>query len=555
MLKKIKQLSVSLSLLAGAAGMFLVPTQAQAAPDPNFHIYIAYGQSNMAGAGKIRSGIDDVEHPRYKMFATTVCDGPHTSYSHFYEGTKYFSRSTVGEIYPAVPPMFHCGEGLSVADWFGRAMADSLPDVTVGIIPVAVGGTKIELFDKDKYAQYLSGEEAYLVNWAKDYGSDGNAHARIVEVAKKAMKVGVIKGIIFHQGESGAMNGNDWQQEVKKSRDDILKALNLSSDTVPFLAGGLEDKAAGGCCWSFTNNNIITLPNVMDNTYFVSSEGLTGNGEDSFHFNSASYKEFGIRYANVMLQHMVRGPVVIVPRAPYGGTAVSIPGRIEAENFDVPGTGSANKTFYDSDSENQGKSTYRAEDAANVDLYDKQGGVILGYNQKDEWFEYTIDVKEAGDYTIFASTATDNSTSGFSLFLDGEKLASFATTGTSFDNYDIIKANATISTTGLHTLRMAVDSSWFDVDYFTFVKGKDATDPEAYKTQNPEAIPTLKLSNHTDATYNVFDLRGSKVASFTVKNGDPVDMKATVTNLVKRSGFYLLKPTHGGAIKRIAITK
>jgi hypothetical protein len=53
----------------------------------------------------------------------------------------------------------------------------------------------------------------------------------------------------------------------------------------------------------------------------------------------------------------------------------------------------------------------------------------------------------------------------------------------------------------------------------------------------------------------VFDLRGSKVAAFTVNNGDNVDMKATVTNLVKRSGFYLLKPSHGGAVKRIAVTK
>ena len=42
---------------------------------------------------------------------------------------------------------------------------------------------------------------------------------------------------------------------------------------------------------------------------------------------------------------------------------------------------------------------------------------------------------------------------------------------------------------------------------------------------------------------------------FTVKNGDQVDVKATVTNLVKRSGFYLLKPAHGGAVKRIAVTK
>ena len=548
--------------LIGAAGTFLAATQAQADPDPNFHIYIAYGQSNMAGAGKIRSGIDDVEHPRYKMFATTVCDGPHTSYSHFYEGAKYFSRKTVGEIYPAVPPMFHCGEGLSVADWFGRAMADSLPNVTVGIIPVAVGGTKIELFDKDKYAQYLSGEEAYLVNWAKDYGSDGNAHARIIEVAKEAMKVGVIKGIIFHQGESGAMNGNDWQQEVKKSRDDILKALNLSSDTVPFLAGGLEDRAAGGCCWAFTENNIVTLPNVMDNTYFVSSEGLTGNGEDSFHFNSASYQEFGIRYANVMLQHMVRGPVVITPRTPYGGTAVNIPGKIEAENFDIPGTGSANKTFNDIDSENRGKSTYRASDASSADLYDKATGVILGYNQEGEWFEYTVNVKQAGEYKMTASVATEYSTASFKLSMDENPLTEdISVSGTDFDIYSTVEATVSLQE-GKHILRMTVTSSWFDVDFFNFelisaaTTTSDSTNTDIdHSLTIPTAFSTIKQAMKNGNRFSLYDLHGKLITRFNAPSMSEAIRMVQGKNKGLHQGVYLIRETSAVGMRQKIILK
>lgn len=511
-------------------GVLMFTSMSNAAPDPNFHIYIAYGQSNMAGAGDIRNGIDNVEHPRYKMFATTECAG--------------LGRPTLYEVYPAIPPMFHCGEGLSVADWFGRAMADALPDVTVGIIPVAVGGTKIELFDKDKYAQYLNSlplpNDQYLINWAKDYGSDGNAHARIVETAKKAMEVGVIKGFIFHQGESGSMNGNNWQAEVKKTRDDILEALGLSSDTVPFLAGGLEEQDAGGCCWSFSRNNIKTLPNVMDNTYFVSSDGLSGNGKDSYHFSSASYEEFGKRYADEMLKHIKLGPVVLVPRTPYGENVVNIPGKIEAENFDVPGTGVANKTYNDSDSENRGKSTYRADDASSADLYDKATGVILGYNQEGEWFEYSVNVTEAGDYTIFASVATDNSTSGFSLSIDGGTIAEVPTSGTSFDSFDFVKANVTLPQ-GEHILRMTVTGSWFDVDYFTFVKGKDATDPEAYKTQNPESITALKLINNTETTFYLFDMQGKQVTRFNARGIDSAIrmVQEGMGNL--RQGVYLLR--------------
>jgi hypothetical protein len=536
-----------------ASLILALPLLLHAAPDPNFHIYIAYGQSNMAGAGDIRNGIDNVEHPRYKMFATTECAG--------------LGRPTLYEVYPAIPPMFHCGEGLSVADWFGRAMADALPDVTVGIIPVAVGGTKIELFDKDKYAQYLNSlplpNDQYLINWAKDYGSDGNAHARIVETAKKAMEVGVIKGIIFHQGESGSMNGNNWQQEVKKTRDDILQALGLSSDTIPFLAGGLEEQDAGGCCWSFSRNNIKTLPNVMDNTYFVSSDGLSGNGKDSFHFSSASYEEFGKRYAEEMLKHIKLGPVVLVPRSPYGNKASEIPGKIEAENFDIPGTGSENKTFSDTDSQNRGDSDYRKDDAPSADLYDKATGVILGYNQEGEWFEYTINVMDAGDYNMTASVATDNDVASFSLSLDGNPLVEnidSLKTG-SFDSYKDVQVKVTLPA-GEHTLRMTVISSWFDIDYLNFEKipsnSSEANDSEKAKDSKDSSITTTPdkkqessaialakkdLKLQMEQGFRLFDVHGRLVASFSATGMDNAIRMVQDSFKGIHQGVYLLRST------------
>ena len=84
-----------------------------AAPDPNFHIYIAYGQSNMGGTADAQSA-DKAEHPRFKIFATQKCSGK--------------GRNTLGEVYPAVPSLFNCGNTISIADWFGRTMADSMPD-------------------------------------------------------------------------------------------------------------------------------------------------------------------------------------------------------------------------------------------------------------------------------------------------------------------------------------------------------------------------------------------------------------------------------------------
>ena len=72
----IKKVSDVLTIAAWVVGgLLLVPMLAQAAPDPNFHIYIAYGQSNMEGNATNFEAIDSKEHPRVKMFATTSCRG------------------------------------------------------------------------------------------------------------------------------------------------------------------------------------------------------------------------------------------------------------------------------------------------------------------------------------------------------------------------------------------------------------------------------------------------------------------------------------------------
>lgn len=575
--KKVSEVLTIAMWLVG--GILLFSTLANAAPDPNFHIYIAYGQSNMAGAGDIRDGVDNVEHPRFKMFATTKCVG---TFRPTGLSQATLNRSTVGEIYPAIPPMFHCNEGLSVSDWFGRAMADALPNVTVGIIPVAVGGTKIELFDKDKYAQYLNSlplpNDQYLINWAKDYGSDGNAHARIVEVAKKAQEVGVIKGIIFHQGESGAMSGNNWQSEVKKTRDDILEALGLTADEVPFLAGGLEEQDAGGCCWSFSRNNIKTLPNVMENTYFVSSDGLSGNGKDPYHFSSASYQEFGKRYAEEMLKHITVDVGPLTPQEPYNGKAVELPGIIEAENFDKPGTGAANKSYSDNDSENQGDAKFRTEDG--VDIVEGGSGKAIGYTNAGEWLEYTINVKTAGKYKLTLNTASGSTTSSLQFSVDGtnitDEISIPQTAENKWDVYQEVDAGEVELKAGEQIIRLTITGSYVNVDWFKFeaigsngevieiidppssssgattTPGSSASkgSNDSKKEEAPEAIyaGNMHMGISTSSTYNVFDLKGQRLARFTARNmAEATQMwKNASMSASKIQGIVLIRNQHSG---------
>lgn len=185
-------------------------------------------------------------------------------------------------------------------------------------------------------------------------------------------------------------------------------------------------------------------------------------------------------------------PKNATPRAPFGGKAWSIPGKIQAEDFDVPGTGIANKTYSDktvgnaacekgSDSE---CSTYRED--TDVDIKKVGSGHVIGWNEEGEWLEYTVDVAETGDYTMYAAVAANGSTSSFKLSVDGidltkEPLAVPAAVklGDSetevYDDFNKVKANVYL-TAGEHILRVTVVGSWFDFDYFNFEKGKDTED-------------------------------------------------------------------------------
>src|SRR5690606_2082577 len=90
-----------------------------------------------------------------------------------------------GKWYTAIPPLCRCRSGLSPSDYFGRTLIKNLPaNVKVGIINVSIGGTKIEIFDKDTYEAYIPTAPGWLQNMAKEY--DNNPYGRLVEMAKIA---------------------------------------------------------------------------------------------------------------------------------------------------------------------------------------------------------------------------------------------------------------------------------------------------------------------------------------------------------------------------------
>jgi len=260
-------------------------TKNTTAPDPNFHIYICFGQSNMEGNAAIAADDKTGVNSRFQMMSVAPDDFQHMGRS-------------VGNWYTATPPLCRWDTGLTPADYFGRTLVDSLPDsVKVGVIVVAIGGSGIDAFDKDNYTQYYQNADAWQKGLMDIYG--GNPYAKIIEMAKLAQQKGVIKGILLHQGESN--NGQtDWPRKIQKIYNNMLKDLNIEPNSIPLLAGEMLQQDQGGICWGM-NSIIATLPYYIPDSYAISSKECTGNGIDGFHFSTVGARELGKRYGLQML--------------------------------------------------------------------------------------------------------------------------------------------------------------------------------------------------------------------------------------------------------------
>ena len=254
--------------------------------DPNFYIYICFGQSNMEGNAapedQDKVGVD----PRFQMMACVDFQNP---------------ARKKGNWYPAIPPLVRQGTGLGMADYFGRTMVENLPEnCRVGVIDVAIGGTSIDGFFTEKVGDYLKGQADWFLNYYAAY--DNDPYGRIIEMAKKAQEVGVIKGILLHQGETD--NGQEeWPQKVKEVYKRMLRDLGLKASDVHIFVGETEyEDMGGGCSWH--NHVVAKIPEVIPTGHVVSAEGIPGNGVDPWHFSAAGYRTFGKRYADKVLDVM-----------------------------------------------------------------------------------------------------------------------------------------------------------------------------------------------------------------------------------------------------------
>ena len=258
--------------------------------DPNFYIFLCFGQSNMEG--NARPEAVDLASPGPRFQLMPAVDFP---------AANGRPERKMGEWCEASAPLCRANTGLTPADWFGRTLVASLPEnIKIGVIHVAIGGIDIKGFLPDSISDYVNKKAP---GWMKGMlaAYDNNPYERLVTLAKKAQKDGVIKGILMHQGETNTGDPK-WAGMVKQVYDNLCGDLQLKPEEVNLYVGNIVQADGKGVCIG-CKKQIDELPQTIHTCQVISSDGCT-NGPDRLHFDAAGYRELGCRYGEAVARHL-----------------------------------------------------------------------------------------------------------------------------------------------------------------------------------------------------------------------------------------------------------
>jgi hypothetical protein len=225
-----------------------------------FHIYLLMGQSNMVG--RDTAGMEsEVPNPR------VLCLNA--------DGQWVVAKEP---LHPQVGRIL-CGRGPGLS--FALEMLKAEPMATIGLVPCAVGGTPLR-------------------RWVKG----GDLYEKAVERARLAARAGVLKGVLWHQGESDTteqQNAESFEARLSRMFGDLR--AELATPRLPIVVGQLGDFLAltpeKNPYFETVRKAIRHVSETVPNVGYADAAGLKDKG-DKLHFNGDAQLEFGKRYAAAM---------------------------------------------------------------------------------------------------------------------------------------------------------------------------------------------------------------------------------------------------------------
>ena len=234
-----------------------------------------------------------------------------------------------------------------------------------------------------------------------------------------------------------------------------------------------------------------------------------------------------------------------------GATISGAASFIDFENYDVGGAG---KAYYDMDTENKGEE-YREDRVDVVAMKDDCGdGYAIGYTQKGEWLEYTVNVQASGALPFELSYATGSETTGVQFFMDDKAITdTLALTGTGdWDTYAIFKGKTKELTKGEHVFKVLMTGDYVNLDWIAFGEAEGGA---AEKRCATTSIPKIAQNAagafaKTAGEYKVFDLMGHQLGKVRLDAGASlIDIKACLKTAGYQGGAYIIRNTSGQTLR------
>ncbi|MEI9942685.1 MAG: carbohydrate-binding protein [Chitinophagaceae bacterium] len=158
---------------------------------------------------------------------------------------------------------------------------------------------------------------------------------------------------------------------------------------------------------------------------------------------------------------------------PYGGTRRAIPGRLEAEDYDL---GGQNTAYNDGTAGNSG-GVYRTTEGVDIRTCpDAGGGYCFGWTTDGEWVKYSVTVAATGNYTFSVRAGTPNTGKSLQFQVDGVTVGTITITNSAgFNNFQTSTLAGVPLTAGDHVFRFLLNTGsttntdfGFDINWFEF---------------------------------------------------------------------------------------
>jgi GH35 family endo-1,4-beta-xylanase len=203
---------------------------------------------------------------------------------------------------------------------------------------------------------------------------------------------------------------------------------------------------------------------------------------------------------------------VTAEQAPFKGTAHLVPGRIQAEEYDLGGEGVA---YHEVNTNgNEGKAELRNDQVDIETTGDNSGTYNVGYILKGEWLEYTLNVAATAPYSFDLRVAANGDGRVMHVEIDGTDVTgqiAVPNTG-GWQTWSTVSAKDINLTQGKHIMRLVFDSDYMNINYVEFgsvITGvAESNAAELRLSPNPFAADGIVIKNAGSFNYRITDISG-----------------------------------------------